>query len=110
VCDVWINSYESFKEWALNNGYSPFLQIDRIDNNKGYSPDNCRFVTQIQNLANRDLTIKVNYKNEITPLTILLAEKQMMKSYDTIRRRIKKGWNHELAIDTPIRKIKGKVH
>ena len=45
VCDEWRNSYESFAKWAKENGYSDDLTIDRINNDKGYSPDNCRFTT-----------------------------------------------------------------
>lgn len=56
VCDEWANGkegHDNFVRWALANGYKAGLSIDRIDNNKGYSPDNCRWVTRnIQN-ANR---------------------------------------------------------
>ena len=49
VFNVWVNSYDSFKKWALTHGYSDNLSIDRIDGTKGYYPDNCRWVTpQIQ--------------------------------------------------------------
>lgn len=63
----WNESYSIFKQWALKNGYSDCLSIDRKDNNKGYSPDNCRWVTsKIQNnnksnnivIDNESLTIK----------------------------------------------------
>lgn len=59
VCDEWRYSYQEFKEWAYNNGYDekapPFkCTIDRIDNDKGYSPDNCRWVDmKIQNRNKR---------------------------------------------------------
>jgi hypothetical protein len=50
---VWREDYFSFKDWALANGYRPGLTIDRINNSKGYSPSNCRFVTLSENLQNR---------------------------------------------------------
>lgn len=45
VCDIWLNSYEAFKKWALNNGYTDELTIDRIDSDKDYCPDNCRWIS-----------------------------------------------------------------
>ena len=51
VCEEWLGSFESFHKWALNNGWRHGLHIDRIDNDKGYSPDNCRFITQKENNA-----------------------------------------------------------
>lgn len=53
ICDEWKDSFVNFKDWALDNGYSETLQIDRIDNDKGYSPDNCRFVGRSENTRNR---------------------------------------------------------
>ena len=52
VCEEW-KSFEAFREWALANGYAKNLQIDRLNNDSGYSPDNCRWVTQHQNLMNK---------------------------------------------------------
>ena len=53
VCKSWIKNKEHFLRWATSR-YMPGLEIDRIDNNKGYSPRNCRFVTHAENLANRN--------------------------------------------------------
>lgn len=52
VCEAW-QAFEPFAEWALANGYSDELQIDRIDNSGNYEPENCRFVTPAVNMANR---------------------------------------------------------
>ncbi|MCF6777856.1 hypothetical protein L3V83_14910 [Thiotrichales bacterium 19X7-9] len=53
VCDEWSNDFKIFYDWSMLNGYKQGLEIDRIDNDKGYSPDNCRFVTTSINLRNR---------------------------------------------------------
>lgn len=55
ICDEF-KSYIPFREWALENGWKDGLTVDRIDGNKGYYPDNIRFVTQAENNMNRDLT------------------------------------------------------
>ena len=46
VCDEWKNDFVLFRNWALANGYSDELTLDRKDNNIGYTPDNCRWVTR----------------------------------------------------------------
>lgn len=51
LCQDW-ESYENFKQWALNNGYRDDLEIDRIDARKGYSPTNCRWSTRSQQMQN----------------------------------------------------------
>lgn len=53
VCKEWQDGFESFRDWALANGYNDTLQIDRIDNNGNYEPGNCRWVEQKINLLNR---------------------------------------------------------
>lgn len=58
VCDEWTGrgGLANFVSWALANGYERYLQIDRIDNDGPYSPDNCRFVTPKQNTNNRRIS------------------------------------------------------
>jgi len=101
VCDEWKNSFDSFYNWGKNNGYKKGLQIDRIDNSKGYSPDNCRFVTSQVNTNNRDNTFFVTYNNEKIALKLLLLKLQKEKDYCTIRTRIIRGWNHNEAVNKP---------
>jgi len=105
VCKQWRNDYYSFKEWALNNGYQKELEIDRIDNTKGYYPENCRFTTSIINGNNKENTIFVIYENKKIALSLLLREKNLINRYYTYRARIATGWDITKAIDTPIRKL-----
>jgi hypothetical protein len=71
VCDEWSNGEKfgrstkgwlAFKEWALSHGYKDGLTIDRINNNKGYSPDNCRWVDRIvqANNTRRNVYLTIN--------------------------------------------------
>ena len=53
LCDEWKNDYKAFCIWAEQNGYKKGLSIDRIDPNKGYSPDNCRFVPMSKQRDNK---------------------------------------------------------
>jgi len=52
ICDEWLD-FDSFCSWALSSGYSNELTLDRIDNEKGYSTDNCRWVTMAEQNRNR---------------------------------------------------------
>lgn len=52
ICDEWLSDFKAFYDWAINNGWENGLQIDRKNNNKNYSPDNCRFVTNLKNCQN----------------------------------------------------------
>lgn len=55
VCDEW-QDFQNFYAWCISHGYEDGLEIDRIDNARGYCPDNCRFVTHKQNTNNRRCT------------------------------------------------------
>ena len=65
LCDEWNNAI-NFVQWSLKSGYKKGLQIDRIDNNKGYFPDNCRWVTPRQNAQNtrRNVYLTINNRTE----------------------------------------------
>lgn len=71
VCSLWDNSYEEFKQWAIENGYTDNLTIDRIDSSKHYCPENCRWVTMKDQQNNRSNTIYIKYNNEYVPRGVL---------------------------------------
>ena len=53
VCELWQKYPQAFGDWLLAHGWHKGLQIDRIDNSQGYSPENCRVVTPKENINNR---------------------------------------------------------
>ncbi len=58
VCDEWLHNFQAFHDWAMSHGYSDELTIDRMDNDKGYSPDNCRWATAEEQRHNQRKVIK----------------------------------------------------
>lgn len=64
ICQEWLDSYESFRGWALAHGYRDDLSIDRINVNGDYSPDNCRWATAKEQGSNKRNNVRITYKNE----------------------------------------------
>lgn len=55
ICDEWLEKPKRFVEWALGNGFERHLELDRKENDKGYSPDNCQFITKEENALKNSL-------------------------------------------------------
>lgn len=100
VCDEW-HKFQPFAEWALSNGYEDSLSIDRIDNSKGYSPDNCRWANLSEQANNRSCTIIIEKDGESKPLATWC--KELGLSYALVYNRIHKmGWSFDRAISEPV--------
>lgn len=104
VTDEWLgeNGFDCFYKWAMENGYSDGLTIDRIDTNFGYAPDNCRWATMAQQVDNRSNTRYMTLNGETKSI------KEWSKTTGLSRRvlyyRTTHGWNDEKALTTPIMK------
>lgn len=74
MCDEWKNSFQSFYDWSIANGYTDELTIDRINNDEGYSPDNCRWVTNKENSRNKRNNRYITYKGKTQCLSAWCEE------------------------------------
>ena len=98
VCEEWKSSFEEFQKWAMENGYSESLTLDRIDTNKGYSPDNCRWVDMLVQSNNKRVNKPVSYHGEI--LNFEQMCRKLNVNTGTIKSRMKsKGISFEDAVD-----------
>ena len=73
VCEDWLR-FEPFCEWALKSGWKKGLDLDRINNDGDYCPENCRWVTRQENTNNRRMTIWVTVGEDKKPLSIWSEE------------------------------------
>lgn len=88
ICDEWLD-FENFRDWALSNGYEEDLTIDRIDNNDGYYPENCRWADIITQCNNRRTSRYITYANTIH--TVAEWARILGVKYSTLLRRIDHG-------------------
>lgn len=101
VCDEW-QAFEPFYEWAMGNGYSNELTIDRIDVNGNYEPSNCRWATIEEQANNTSRNRYLTFNGETH--TIAEWAKILGISYGTLSSRIKRGWTITDAVERPLRR------
>lgn len=104
VCQEWMDSYESFRDWATANGYQENLTIDRINVNGNYEPGNCRWITNQEQQNNRRNNHYITYNGETK--TITEWARICGLSENGLVHRIKRGWEIEKALTTPMQKRK----
>ena len=104
LCEEWKVDFEIFEKFALENGYKKGLQIDRENNDLGYNPKNCRFVTAIVNVNNRRNTVKVIYRGKEYPFMYLIRKKKLLGHEHAIIDRMQRGYTVNRAFNQPIRK------
>lgn len=98
VCEEWkhMDGFINFYNWAINNGYRDDLTLDRIDNNKNYCPENCRWSTPKQQSNHRTNNVLYTYKGRTQ------TSKQWCDEYGisqtTLNDRLKRGWTLEQSL------------
>ena len=89
VCQSWAENFGEFEKWSFEHGYSDDLEVDRIDNNGPYSPQNCRWVSRKENCRNR----RNNYQVEVNGTTyqsVAEAAERLKILPTTLNNQIKK--------------------
>lgn len=110
IDDNWLDKdkgFETFYNWAINNGYKEDLSIDRINVYGNYEPNNCKWSNFEEQINNRTNTIKFEYNGVTKTLT------QWAREYNipivTLRSRLLRGWDIERALTKKVNKnFKGK--
>lgn len=102
VCERW----HKFENFLADMGDPPNgMEIDRIDNNAGYSFENCRWTIKRINMNNRRNTLEFEWKGVVKPLSFICEE--CNASLHHVTERLKLGWTLEKALSTPINQQAG---
>lgn len=98
VCDLWVDSFSDFRDWAYSAGYTVGLLIDRIENNNGYYPDNCRWVTHSASQNNKRNNVIVTAFGETKTITEWSRDPRYTGTLNSLRKRVAAGWSPERAL------------
>lgn len=99
VCEEW-REFNSFYDWCIENDLLSSLQIDRIDNDGPYSPENCQPVTRSQNARNKRNNVHLYAFGESKTMIEWSEDPRCIVEYKTLLMRIRRGWEHEKALVT----------
>jgi len=96
------------KKWALNNGYQDNLSIDRLDNDRNYCPENCRWATMKEQNRNKRNLIKVIFHGKEQSLKTLCEELNL--NYNSMKHKFKKGIDVIPFLEEQYLKMEGETH
>jgi hypothetical protein len=99
VCEEWRTDSSSFFNWALENGYSDDLQIERINNNLGYSPSNCRFATILEQGNNKRNNVFMEFAGKT--MTRSQWARELGVNVSLLENRFRYGWSVEEMLSIP---------
>lgn len=104
VCPAWDESYEAFRDWARANGYRDDLEIDRIDNDGDYCPENCRWVSRREQTRNTSRNVHLTHEGETKLLCDWAVDPRCLVPANVFKCRIQMGWDIEAAFSKPVHK------
>lgn len=113
VCDRWLSgdgAASGFECFLADMGPKPGrgFSIERKNNDKGYSPDNCRWATAIEQANNKKNNIKVFYRGQEMTFRDAWRLSSRSVGWATAWHRLKNGWHIDEALDTPPVPIRGR--
>ena len=107
MCDEWKNNFKNFYDWAMSNGYNKDAKrgectIDRIDNSKGYCPQNCRWIDNLAQQNNRINNRFLTYNGK--KQTVAEWGRELNMPRHALCARLYSGWSIEKTLTTPLGK------
>lgn len=104
VCSEWQNDFSTFSSWAKATGYDALAPkgictLDRIDTNKNYTPDNCRWISQEEQARNTRACRFITYNGETMTLNQWSARLGMAPG--AVSKRLRRGWTETEAVTIP---------
>ena len=104
ICSEWLGKkgFDNFYKWAMANGYADNLTIDRINNNKDYEPQNCRWVDMVEQNNNSRKNHLYTYNGETKSVAKLAKQYNIHRC--VLNNRLRRGWSFEKAVSTPVRR------
>jgi hypothetical protein len=100
------DDYRAFKEWSYENGYDPdaqprTLDLDRIDSNGPYAPENCQWISRRENIQKQPRYKRYAAFGELKTMAQWADDPRCICTYYTLRNRFYRGWDPEWAITAP---------
>ena len=108
VCKEW-NKFSTFYKWSINNGWLEGLTIDRLNNNLGYFPDNCKWSSRSDQVRNTSNNVNITAFNETMCAVDWAKDFRCPISVKTLYKRISRGWNAEKAITEPSKRCASNI-
>lgn len=106
ICPEW-DDYQAFREWAYENGYADNLTLDRIENNAGYSPENCKWSTRKEQANNRRSNRTITVNGESHNIQWWVEKTGLPRT--VVDGRLRRGWDDYKTVMTPLLTKGGKA-